>query len=114
MQLNLLKKYKYDYNNQLNNYMKLGLTGVRWKNYIEFIKILEIGILQQNKIIMEYNNELKSHFSDWRYLYSKIQGWKSLFLQVITEELQKKIELEEIHIDEFFILKILKNRSTKI
>lgn len=110
----MLSKYKYDYNNQFNDYIKLGLTGVRWKNYIKFITMLEIGILQQNKVILEYDNELQDHYSDWNHAYNKLKGWKSLHLKITTEELQKKIELEEINIDEFSTLKFLKNRSIKI
>ncbi|WP_367681699.1 flagellar FliJ family protein [Buchnera aphidicola] len=113
-QYDVLKKYQYDYNNQLNNYVKVGITGVTWKNYIKFIKMLEIGIEEQNKTIVDYNNDLKKYFSHWCHVNSKLKGWESLDLKIILKELKKTTELEEINIDELYKLKFLKNRGIKL
>ncbi|MCW5196519.1 flagellar FliJ family protein [Buchnera aphidicola (Pemphigus obesinymphae)] len=113
-QCDLLRKYRYDYNNQLNNYVKVGVTGVKWENYIKFIKMLEIGIKEQNKEITEYDNDLKNCFSNWCYVNSKLKGWEILDLKIVLKELKKTIELEEMNIDELYKLKFLKNRGIKL
>lgn len=76
--------------------------------------MLEIGIEEQNKIIIEYDNDLKDCFSHWCRVNSKLKGWESLDLKIILKELRKTIELEEMNIDELYKLKFLKNRGIKL
>lgn len=75
--------------------------------------MLEIGIEEQNKIIIEYDNDLKNCFFHWCRVNSKLKGWESLDLKIILKELKKTTELEEMNIDELYKLKFLKNRGVK-
>ncbi|WP_367673844.1 flagellar FliJ family protein [Buchnera aphidicola] len=113
-QFNVLKKYQCDYNDKLSYYVKYGMTGVKWKHYIEFIRILDSAVEQQNKLIIEYDNRLKNFFSDWRRANSNFKGWECLEYKMLLRDLKRKTELEEINIDEFSKLKFFKNRGVKL
>jgi len=109
-QLHVLSKYQSDYYIEFFQKFKLGISNINWKNYIGFLEMLNKGIKQQKDINMIYKNKIEKKLLKLSYMYNKIQLWKLLEYQNTNDTLKRKIELDQLKVDELFQIYILKDK----
>lgn len=107
-QLELLNNYKKEYIKKIHTKIILGVPVTKWKNYNDFISILQI-IIRDNKNIIEKNQKIiEENLKNWRKNQNKVKVWQHLNIKNKNKILRIKKIQEQILNDHYFQLKFLK------
>ncbi|AEO08442.1 flagellar FliJ protein [Buchnera aphidicola str. Ak (Acyrthosiphon kondoi)] len=107
-QLQLLIDYKKEYSTKIQNKMILGVCIHQWKNYNDFISILQIIIKDNINEIEKNKKTIENSLKSWSNSQIKLNIWK--YLNAINKKkiLKIKKKQEEIMNDNYNQLKFLK------
>ncbi|QCI23644.1 flagellar export protein FliJ [Buchnera aphidicola (Macrosiphoniella sanborni)] len=108
-QLNILIDFQKEYLKKMNEKMKLGMSIHSWKNYNNFILLLDKAI-QENLYFIENNKKnIQDNIKIWSKHQVKLNTWTS-FNRIYKKKISKKIQKiqEQIMSDNFIQLKYFK------
>lgn len=77
-QLRVLIEYEKEYIKKINHQLTSGMCMHKWKNYNNFISVLNL-VIKDNRIILEENKKLiEEKLRSWFQSQKKIKIWKHL------------------------------------
>lgn len=101
-QLNTLTNYQSDYYSEFLKKIKIGISNIHLENYINFFLMLRQGIMQQKEISLTYEKKIEKNLLKLSSMHYKIQLWKLLNHQLNSNNVKKKIALDQFKIDEIY------------
>ncbi len=65
-QLDVLKEYRQDYANRLNNAGQSGITASNYHNFTRFLATLDEAIVQQTRVMSHMDHNISVSKENWR------------------------------------------------
>ncbi len=89
-QLDMLKEYRQDYANRLNNAGQTGITASNYHNFTRFLATLDDAIMQQTRLMTHMDHNISVSKENWRSQQQRLHSYETLQ----TRRKQQHIALE--------------------
>lgn len=89
-QLDVLKEYRQDYANRLNNAGQTGITASNYHNFTRFLATLDEAIVQQTRVMTHMDHNISVSQEDWRSKQQRLHSYETLQ----TRRNQQRMTLE--------------------
>ncbi|QCI20820.1 flagellar export protein FliJ [Buchnera aphidicola (Hyperomyzus lactucae)] len=107
-QLNLLSDYQKEYVKKIDDYLRLGVFVYHWKDYNNFILLLDVIIKDNINIIKKNQRIIQESLQRWFNNEQKLKIWKHLHKKSSKHTLKViKIKEQAVH-DNYTQLKFFK------
>lgn len=77
-QLDVLKEYRQDYANRLNNAGQSGMTASNYHNFTRFLATLDEAILQQTRVMTHMDYNISVSKENWRSKQQRLHSYETL------------------------------------
>ena len=77
-QLDVLKEYREDYANRLNQAGQTGITASNYHNFTRFLATLDEAIVQQTKVMTHMDHTISVSRENWRSEQQRLHSYETL------------------------------------
>ena len=113
-QLEMLLRYRQDYDNQLQALMRQGVPAATLRNYQAFLGTLDNAIEQQRAIVLQAAHRLDHGRDDWRHQKRRLNSFDTLAERVRQQDLMALAKREQRDSDERAARKFFDRASNPI
>ena len=113
-QLEMLLRYRQDYDDQLQGLMRQGVPAATLRNYQAFLGTLDNAIEQQRAIVLQAASRLDHGRDDWRHQKRRLNSFDTLAERVRQQDLIVQAKREQRDSDERAARKFFDRASNPI
>src|SRR5699024_9949432 len=77
-QLDMLREYRQDYANRLNNAGQTGITASNYHNFTRFLATLDEAIVQQNSLMAHLDHNIDTSKQTWQAAQHRLHSYEAL------------------------------------
>ena len=108
--LQLLLEYRGEYTAHLERVAKMGMSGVDWRNFREFIDQIEAAIAQQREVVSRARQGVESGQCHWHAQQRRVKSLDTLSQRHRSAELRLESRREQKEQDDFALKGFLGQR----